>query len=118
MRKIESFLERGYIKPSIQIGRSGQGSRRLWTKVDAVKVYVLWRCDRHGVSVRILREIAGLVDKTESPFLIIGTDGDVIPTNLTLDELRGTLEQAELTTIIPIEQLGGEAIELINQNSE
>jgi len=53
-RKVQSYMERHYIQPSIRKGE-GAGSRRLWSRDDVIVIYVIKRCEQHGLAPRTLR---------------------------------------------------------------
>jgi DNA-binding transcriptional MerR regulator len=55
-RKILSFIERGYIKPSV-LDAAGPGSRRLWSFQDIVKAYTAKLLIEAGQSVQQVRGI-------------------------------------------------------------
>jgi hypothetical protein len=60
MRKILSYLERGYVKPSIQ-DACGHGSTRLWSFTDLHKIHIIRRCESLGLSVDLMRRLGKIL---------------------------------------------------------
>ena len=59
MRKLISFIERGYISPSIQ-DAAGHGSKRLWSEEDLVRLGIV-SCLHTAVRVPALRRIGAML---------------------------------------------------------
>lgn len=57
IHKTISYINRGYIKPSIQ-DASGHGSKRLWSYLDVVRMCLIERLEDLGVSVAKLRKVS------------------------------------------------------------
>lgn len=63
VHKTISYINRGYIEPSIQ-DASGHGSKRLWSYQDVVRMCLIEYLEAMGLSVAKLREIGdGLTEE-------------------------------------------------------
>jgi hypothetical protein len=73
MRKILSYVERGYVRPSV-LDASGHGSRRLWALWDLDKIHLLRRCEQLGLSVRLLRLLGAALIPPFWPDVVLRKD--------------------------------------------
>jgi len=93
LRKALSYLERGYIRASVQEA-DGHGSRRLFTFDDVLKAKVIQYCEKMGLAVPMLRKISGkVVVKSERGSLTVKVfdvypGGEVSPLDFDPDELE------------------------------
>jgi DNA-binding transcriptional MerR regulator len=82
MRKILSYIERGYVRPSI-LDAEGHGSRRLWSLWDLDKIHLVRRCEQLGLSVALLRSLGKLLTPPLWPDIIMSRDS---PRYLVIDQ--------------------------------
>ena len=95
MRKILSYIERGYIKPSIQEA-DGHPSKRLWAIWDLNKIHLIRKLELWGMSVKSLRNIAGilvppfwpdvLLKTREYPYLVLDEYGGIAPIEYSIEK--------------------------------
>ena len=97
MRKILSYIERGYVTPSLR-DASGHGSSRQWAVWDLDKICLVRKCENLGVSVSGLRTLGrtlvppfwpGVLLQQKHPWLVMNEHGDMAPIQLSLsDQVR------------------------------
>jgi len=97
MRKILSYIERGYVSPSLR-DASGHGSSRQWALWDLDKIHLIRRCESLGVSVSGLRTLGRtlvppfwpeVLLQQKHPWLVMNEHGDMAPIELSLsDQVR------------------------------
>ena len=94
MRKILSYIERGYVSPSLRHA-SGHGSSRQWALWDLEKIHLIRKCENLGVSVSRLRTLGRtLVPPSwpeelltqKHPWLVMNEHGDMAPIELSLSD--------------------------------
>lgn len=120
MRKILSYIERGYVRPSV-LDAKGHGSRRLWSLWDLDKIHLVRRCEQFGLSVRLLKVLGRaltpplwpetIISGKVPPYLLIGQGGEM-PT------WHGSLEtQVDLMAgpclLIPLRQIVDEVRDML-----
>lgn len=119
MRKILSYIERGYIVPSIEDAK-GHGSKRRWSAWDAVKIYIIRECEKMGITVDRIRYVCKhLTQNTlkNTPRLIMNIHGDFLPTNTSIDELDTLTDldpDPSILIVIPIRAIKIKVFELID----
>jgi len=87
IHKTISYVNRGYIKPSIQDSH-GHGSKRLWSYNDVIRMLIIRHLEDWGVRVDRIREIC--VDMEDmhlaiNRFWAIPPKGDVVSLDFTID---------------------------------
>ena len=114
MRKLLSYVERGYVKPSIQ-DASGHGSRRLWDTLDIVRIYTIRQCEKMGLSVNLMRHLGKMLSNRDfllgSGMIRINQYGDYIPPGESFeDNIQGDPEPGPWL-FIPVEHIRNRVFE-------
>jgi DNA-binding transcriptional MerR regulator len=71
MRKILSYIERGYVNPTI-LDAAGHGSTRLWAFTDLHKIHMIRRCENLGLSVDLMRRLGKILSPPFWPDALVG----------------------------------------------
>jgi len=100
MRKVLSYIERGYVGPSLR-DATGHGSSRQWDLWDVDKIYLIRQCELFGVSVKGLRTIGEtlvpplwpkvLLKNRDYPWLVMNRYGHIADLRLPLEEQMKTV---------------------------